>query len=149
MGLEQFYNKELTGVNGSLQYKSDAFHYLLPNSEKMIEPAKNGSDIYLTIDKTIQNFLEESMSEVYAEYEAESMVAIIADPNTGEILAMSQRPTFDPENRIGLEDWLNSATEKILEPGSTMKTFTIATAIETGNWQSNTNLSIWCIYFIR
>ncbi|CAM5187654.1 Penicillin-binding protein 2B OS=Ureibacillus acetophenoni OX=614649 GN=SAMN05877842_101375 PE=3 SV=1 [Ureibacillus acetophenoni] len=62
------------------------------------------------------------------------MVAIIADPKTGEILAMSQRPTFNPENRIGLEDWLNTATQKILEPGSTMKVFTLATAIETGNW---------------
>ncbi|CAM5187662.1 hypothetical protein UACE39S_04792 [Ureibacillus acetophenoni] len=64
MGLELFYNKELTGVDGSMQYKSDAFHYLLPNSEQMIKPAQNGSDIYLTIDKTIQNFLEESMTSV-------------------------------------------------------------------------------------
>lgn len=134
MGLEQFYNEQLTGVNGSLQYKSDAFHYLLPNSEKMIKPAKDGSDIYLTIDKTIQNFLEESMSKVYEKYEAESMIAIIADPDTGEILAMSQRPTFDPENRVGLVDWLNTSTQKILEPGSTMKIFTLASAIETGNW---------------
>jgi len=134
MGLELFYNKELTGVDGSMQYKSDAFHYLLPNSEQMIKPAQNGSDIYLTIDKTIQNFLEESMTSVFNEYDPESMVAIIADPKTGEILAMSQRPTFNPENRIGLEDWLNTATQKILEPGSTMKVFTLATAIETGNW---------------
>jgi len=137
MGLELYYNDELTGVNGSLQYKSDAFHYLLPNSEKMLKPAKNGSDIYLTLDKTIQNFLEESMSQVYKEYNADSMVVIIADPKTGEILAMSQRPTFDPENRVGLEDWMNSATQKIIEPGSTMKIFTLASAIETGNWHPN------------
>ncbi len=137
MGLESFYNEELTGVNGTVQYKSDIFGYLLPNSEKMITPAKNGSDIYLTLDKTIQNFLEESMTRVNEQYEPEAMVAIIADPKTGEILAMTQRPTFDPENRIGLEDWLNSATQKIIEPGSTMKVFTLATAIETGNWHPN------------
>ncbi len=137
MGLELFYNEELTGIDGTMQYKSDAFKYLLPNSEKMVKPAKNGSDIYLTIDKTIQNFLEESMTEVFKEYEPETMIAIIANPKTGEILAMSQRPTFDPENRIGLDDWLNTATQKILEPGSTMKIFTLATAIETGKWNPN------------
>ncbi|KGR80446.1 penicillin-binding protein [Ureibacillus manganicus] len=137
MGLELFYNEQLTGVNGSMQYKSDAFHYLLPNSEQMVTPAKHGSDIYLTIDKSIQNFLEETMTEVFKEYEAESMIAVIADPDTGEILAMSQRPTFNPENRIGLEDWLNTSTQKILEPGSTMKIFTLASAIDTGNWHPN------------
>ncbi|RKJ49893.1 penicillin-binding protein, partial [Butyricicoccus sp. 1XD8-22] len=65
MGLELFYNDELTGKNGSMQYKSDVFGYLLPNSEKMVQPAQNGSDIQLTVDKTVQNFLEESMTEVY------------------------------------------------------------------------------------
>ncbi|KGR92165.1 penicillin-binding protein [Ureibacillus massiliensis 4400831 = CIP 108448 = CCUG 49529] len=137
MGLELFYNDELTGKNGSMQYKSDVFGYLLPNSEKMVQPAQNGSDIQLTVDKTVQNFLEESMTEVYDEYNPESMVAIVANPKTGEILAMTQRPTFDPENRIGLEDWMNAATQKIMEPGSTMKTFTLAAAIETGHWHPN------------
>lgn len=138
MGLEYIYNKELTGKNGSIQYESDIFGYLLPNSEKMVKPAENGSDIYLTIDKTIQNFLEESMTEVYKEYNPESMVAVVADPKTGEILAMTQRPTFDPDTREGLSDnWLNEVTEKVMEPGSTMKTFTLATAVETGKWDPN------------
>ncbi len=138
MGLEYIYNKDLTGKNGSIQYESDIFGYLLPNSEKMVKPAVNGRDIYLTIDKTIQNFLEESMTEVYKEYNPESMVAVVANPKTGEILAMTQRPTFDPDTREGLKDnWLNEVTEKVMEPGSTMKTFTLATAIETGNWNPN------------
>ncbi|WP_442916911.1 penicillin-binding protein [Lysinibacillus sp. 54212] len=139
MGLELTYNKELTGKNGKVEYESDRFGYLLSNSEKMIQPAQDGNDIYLTIDKTIQNFLDEAMTRVDKEYGAESMVAVVADPKTGEILAMSQRPTFDPDDRIGLEtNWYNDVVENVLEPGSTMKTFTLAAAIETGNWDPNT-----------
>ncbi|WP_176400037.1 penicillin-binding protein [Ureibacillus sinduriensis] len=137
MGLEYTYNKELTGKDGSIQYESDIFGYLLPNSEKMVTPAENGDDIYLTIDKTIQNFLEESMTNVYKKYNPESMVAVVADPKTGEILAMSQRPTFDPDTREGLDSWNNNVIESVIEPGSTMKTFTLATAIETDNWAPN------------
>lgn len=138
MGLELTYNKELTGKDGKIEYETDAFHYLLPNSEKIVTPAKNGDDIYLTIDKTIQSFLEEAMTSVEKEYNPESMTAIVADPKTGKILAMSQRPTFNPDTREGNNmKWLNEAIEETIEPGSTMKTFTLASAIDTGVWDPN------------
>ncbi|MGM9943754.1 MAG: penicillin-binding protein [Lysinibacillus sp.] len=138
MGLEKTYNEELTGEDGKVAYDSDIFGYLLANSEKMVQPAKDGSDIHLTLDKTIQNFLEDAMNRVEGTYNPESIVAVVADPKTGEILAMSQRPTFDPDTRIGLENgWLNKAIEDVLEPGSTMKTFTLAAAIDSGNWHPN------------
>ncbi|MEQ6354184.1 penicillin-binding protein [Lysinibacillus sp. M3] len=138
MGLELTYNKELTGKDGKVEYETDAFSYLLPNSEKMVTPAKNGDDIYLTLDKTIQSILEEKMTEVAKEYNPESMTAIIADPKTGKILAMSQRPTFNPDTREGDNmKWLNEAIEETIEPGSTMKTFTLASAIDTGVWDPN------------
>ncbi|MGY3188248.1 penicillin-binding protein [Lysinibacillus sp. TE18511] len=138
MGLEYTYNKELTGKDGKVEYETDAFSYLLPNSEKMITPAKNGDDIYLTLDKTIQSFLEEAMTQVEKEYNPESMTAVVADPKTGKILAMSQRPTFNPDTREGTNvKWLNEVIEETIEPGSTMKTFTLASAIDTGVWQPN------------
>ncbi|UPW84032.1 penicillin-binding protein [Lysinibacillus sp. Ag94] len=138
MGLELTYNKELTGKDGKVEYETDAFHYLLPSSEKMVTPAKNGDDIYLTLDKTIQSFLEEAMTAVEKEYNPEAMTAIVADPKTGKILAMSQRPTFNPDTREGNNmKWLNEAIEETIEPGSTMKTFTLASAIDTGTWQPN------------
>ncbi|MFJ8519220.1 penicillin-binding protein [Lysinibacillus xylanilyticus] len=138
MGLELTYNKELTGKDGKVEYETDAFSYLLPNSEKMVTPAKDGDDIYLTLDKTIQSFLEESMTAVEEEYNPESMTAIVADPKTGKILAMSQRPTFNPDTRDGDNmKWLNEAIEETIEPGSTMKTFTLASAIDTGVWDPN------------
>lgn len=138
MGLEATYNKALSGVNGHVQYKSDLFGYLLPNSKKMVQPAQNGDNVYLTIDKTIQNFLEDSMSKVYEQYKPKSMVAIVANPKTGEILAVSQRPTFNPQTGEGLTNsWINEMTETTLEPGSTMKTFTLSTAIQEGKWNPN------------
>ncbi|TQR38403.1 penicillin-binding protein [Lysinibacillus sphaericus] len=138
MGLELTYNKELTGKDGKVEYETDAFHYLLPSSEKMVTPAKNGDDIYLTLDKTIQSFLEEAMTAVEKEYNPESMTAIVANPKTGKILGMSQRPTFNPDTREGNNmKWLNEAIEETIEPGSTMKTFTLASAIDTGAWDPN------------
>ncbi len=138
MGIEQTYNDQLTGVNGSVEYKADLKGYLLPNSEKMVQPAQDGKNIQLTIDKTIQSFLEESMSEVAKQYSPQSIIGIVANPKTGEILAMSQRPTFDPMTREGLEsNWLNDAVENTIEPGSTMKVFTIAAAVDTNNWHPN------------
>jgi len=138
MGLELTYNKELSGKDGKIEYETDAFSYLLPNSEKMVTPAKNGDDIYLTIDKTIQSFLEEAMSQVEKEYNPESMTAVMADPKTGKILAMTQRPTFNPDTREGTNmKWLNEVIEETIEPGSTMKTFTLASAIDTNTWPPN------------
>ncbi|MEG0472728.1 MAG: penicillin-binding transpeptidase domain-containing protein [Solibacillus sp.] len=139
MGLEYIYNEQLTGTDGRLQYQKDARNYLLPSSDKIIKEAQDGNDIYLTLDKTIQSFLDEAMSRVNDQYNPQSMVGVVANPKTGEILAMSQRPTFDPDTRIGLEtNWLNDVVENTIEPGSTFKAFTVAAAVDSGNWYPNT-----------
>jgi penicillin-binding protein 2B len=138
MGLESIYNKQLTGTDGKLTYQRDAKNYLLPNSDKVVQEAQDGNDIYLTIDKTIQNFLDDAMSRVNTKYDPQSMIGVIANPKTGEILAMSQRPTFNPDTREGLDgNWLNDVIENTIEPGSTMKTFTVAAAIDSNNWHPN------------
>lgn len=138
MGLESIYNEELMGTDGKVQYESDLWGYLLPNSKEMVSPAQDGYNIHLTLDKTIQNFLEDAMSRVEEQYSPKKMVALVADPKTGEILAMSQRPSFDPETREGLTtSWLNETIENTIEPGSTMKTFTVAAAMEENKWDPN------------
>lgn len=138
MGLEYIYNEELTGVPGKVEFKGDTKGFLLPNTEKMVTEPQNGDDIYLTIDKTIQNFLEDALNQAEEKYHPEKMTAIVANPKTGEILAMSQRPTFEPNTREGLStNWLNEAIEQTIEPGSTMKIFTLASAIEEGVWDPN------------
>lgn len=117
MGLESIYNKQLTGTDGKLTYQRDARNYLLPNSSKNVQEAQHGNDIYLTLDKTIQNFLEDAMNRVNAKYSPQSMIGVVANPKTGEILAMSQRPTFNPDTREGLDgNWLNDVVENTIEP---------------------------------
>ncbi len=138
MGLESIYNDQLTGEDGKLMYQRDAKNYLLPSSDKVVQDAQDGNDIYLTIDKTVQNFLEDAMSRVNSKYNPQSMIGVVANPKTGEILAMSQRPTFNPDTREGLDgNWLNDVIENTIEPGSTMKTFTVAAAMDSGNWHPN------------
>ncbi len=138
MGLESIHNDVLTGQNGKIEFDTDKWGFLLPNNESAVTPAVNGSDVQLTLDKTLQNFLEDAMSGVQEEYDPTRMIAVIADPKTGEILAMSQRPTFNPNTREGLsENWLNESVQLTIEPGSPMKMFTLAAAIEEGKWDPN------------
>jgi penicillin-binding protein 2B len=135
MGLEAIHDEVLTGKNGKMEFNTDKWGFLLPNSKSAVTPAVDGSDVQLTIDRTLQNFLEDAMSSVQKEYDPTRMIAVIADPKTGEILAMSQRPTFNPNTREGLSDnWLNESIELTIEPGSPMKMFTVASAIEEGKW---------------
>lgn len=138
LGIEKMLNDQLTGKNGSVSFKKDFWGFLLPDSEKKITPAHDGDDVYLTIDKKIQTFLEDAMDRVDKEYKPKKMVAVVADPKTGDILAMSQRPTFHPITRDGLEKgWSNEVVETPIEPGSTMKIFTLAAAVEEKQFNPN------------
>ncbi|PWW27475.1 penicillin-binding protein 2B [Cytobacillus oceanisediminis] len=138
LGLEQSLNDILTGKDGKFSYESDIWGYLLPNGDERIKPAQNGKDVYLTIDKKIQTFLEDSMNKVDKEYKPKKMVAVVADAKTGDILAMGQRPSFHPKTKEGIEEtWHNEVIENSYEPGSTMKIFTLAAAIEEGVFNPN------------
>lgn len=138
MGLESIHDEILTGQNGKMEFDTDKWGYLLPNSQEAVTPAIDGSNLQLTLDRTIQNFLEDAMSSVQEEYVPTRMIAVAADPDTGEILAMSQRPSFNPNTREGLSDnWLNESIELTIEPGSPMKIFTLAAAVEEGKWDPN------------
>ncbi|WP_066368328.1 penicillin-binding protein [Neobacillus fumarioli] len=138
MGIEQSYNKLLTGKNGSIQYESDLWGYILPNGKQKITPAHDGDDVYLTIDQKIQSFLEDAMDNVAKKYKPKKIIAIVADPKTGDILAMGQRPSFDPNTREGITNsWHNEAIETSYEPGSTMKIFTLAAAVQENVFNPN------------
>lgn len=138
LGIEQSLNEELTGKNGSLEVESDLWGFLLPDGEKKVTPAKNGNDVYLTIDKKIQTFLEDAINRVDEEYKPKKIIALVADAKTGDILAMGQRPTFHPQTREGIaQSWYNEIIETTIEPGSTMKVFTLAAAVEENVFNPN------------
>ncbi|RNF40777.1 penicillin-binding protein [Planococcus salinus] len=135
MGLEAIHDDVLTGENGKMEFDTDNWGFLLPNSKSAVTPAIDGSDLQLTLDRTLQNFLEDAMSNVQEQYTPARMIGVVANPKTGEVLAMSQRPTFNPNTREGLsENWLNESIELTIEPGSPMKIFTLAAAIQEGKW---------------
>ena len=138
LGLEKSLNNLLTGKDGSFKFESDVWGYLLPDGKEKITPAKDGKDVYLTIDQKIQILLEDAMNKVNKEYKPKKIIAIVADAKTGEILAMGQRPTFNPGTREGIENaWYNEAIETSFEPGSTMKVFTLSAAVEEGVFNPN------------
>lgn len=131
MGIEKEFDTVLTGVDGKINYESDLWGYLLPDGKEKITPAQNGNDVYLTIDTKIQTFLEDAMNKVAKDYKPKKIIAIVADPKTGNILAMGQRPSFHPKTKEGIDkSWHNESVETSFEPGSTMKIFTLAAAVQ-------------------
>lgn len=136
MGVEKLFNEELTETDGYVKYQSARNGLKLPDPKESIVPPKDGDDVYLTIDKTIQTFLEDAMNRAEKEYEPEKIIGIVANPKTGEILAMSNRPSFNPNVR-NINNFVNDAIGYSFEPGSTMKIFTLAAAIEEGVYNGN------------
>ena len=122
-GLELQYDKYLTGKYGSIKYFSDAKGNKLKLNEIYQQP-QNGMNLTLTIDNNIQLSIERELDNAVSKYNPEHALAIVMDPNTGEILGMSSRPNFSPSNykNYSLEEinrnlpiWMN------YEPGSTFK----------------------------
>lgn len=130
-GLELKYNDYLTGEYGSIQYYSDAKGNTLDRSSVYVEP-EDGLDIYLTVNYDIQSAIERELNNVVLKYNPDGAWAIVMDPNTGEILGMSSRPTFNPNN---YKDYSietinrNMAIWASYEPGSTFKILTLSAAV--------------------
>ncbi|AZK46884.1 stage V sporulation protein D [Paenibacillus lentus] len=132
-GVEKKYDSQLNGMNGSISYLSDAGGRLMPgSSEKYVQP-KDGLNLQLTIDKTIQSIMERELDQAMARLQANSAISIAMNPKNGEILAMAARPGYEPGlyqeypaevyNR-NLPIWMT------YEPGSTFKIITLAAALE-------------------
>ncbi|MBP0724809.1 PASTA domain-containing protein [Bacillus sp. RG28] len=136
MGLEKSLNKEMTEKDGKVTYLRDRKGNILPYAKEKITPPKNGDNVNLTLETKIQSLLEDSMTEVEKEYKPEKMVAIVEDPKTGKILAMSNRPSFDP-NKHDITNYTNDAVSSAFESGSTMKIFTVAAAMNEGVYNGN------------
>ena len=131
-GLELTYNKYLTGEYGSIKYMGDAKGQKLELSESYEEP-QDGMNLSLTINYKLQASLERELDNVVSKYSPEQALGIAMDPNTGEILAISSRPNFNPseyQNYTVEEINRNLPVWMTYEPGSTFKIITLATALE-------------------
>lgn len=133
-GLELEYDKYLTGEYGSIQYFSNAKGNNLKRSSVYVEP-EDGLDIYLTVNYDIQSSIERELDNIVTKYNPEGAWALAMDPNTGEILGMSSRPNFDPNNYQNYDIETinrNMAIWASYEPGSTFKILTLSAAINEG-----------------
>lgn len=138
-GIEAFYNDKLKGEDGELKYEKDGKRIQLAEGEVEYKPAKDGQDIMLTIDMDIQDYVEKALEEINEKYHPKSITAVAADPNTMEILAMANYPTFDPNTYwdSNYENAYNHAIKSLYEPGSTFKIVTLAAAVQEGIFNPN------------
>ncbi|MFK5705121.1 penicillin-binding transpeptidase domain-containing protein [Ligilactobacillus sp. LYQ139] len=138
MGIEKQYNEYLAGHNGVRKYAADRLGIKLPSSRMKYRKPVDGDDIYTTFNPKYENYLEETLTYAQKQYKPVEMAGVLIDPHTGEILAAAQRPTFNAQTKVGLDQiWRNSLTEEAYEPGSTMKTMLLAASIDSGHFQPN------------
>lgn len=129
MGIESYYNDELTGTNGSSEYQKDRKGYKIPGTKEVTIDAIDGHDIYLTINSSVQLFVEDAMEKLNNACSPSFISVMLADAKTGAILASGTTPSFDP-NIKDITSYLNLNTSMPYEPGSTMKIYSYMAAME-------------------
>ena len=132
-GLEIFYEEELEGRDGSIMFPTDNKGREIPGVRRFVPP-KEGKDLYLTIDETIQFIVERELSRAMIEYDPKRVMALAVNPQTGEVLAAASKPDFDPNhyNDFDNEYWRLFPITDTFEPGSTFKLITLSAAMEEG-----------------
>jgi len=141
-GIEQQYNALLAGKPGSLTAETDLNGNPLTVGASSMQPAVNGADLTLTIDSSLQYFVQTGLAQAVKTMEAQSGAAVVIDARTGAVIAMAGAPSFDPNNYgayastdgcLGTElAYFNPALYCAYEPGSTMKAVTMAAALDQG-----------------
>lgn len=168
-GLELQYNSYLSGVSGRWIKNTDISGNSLAYGEEKYYQAEDGLGLVLTIDETIQHYVEKSIATVQKNTSADRVMAIMMDPKTGDILALAQTPEFDPNDPktplkkseqkklASMTDsekmdywndmWRNSLISDVYEPGSTFKLLTTAMALEEG--KTTTSETFTCTGYIN
>lgn len=137
MGLEASMDDYLSGQDGEIKFRIDRHGNRLPTGIDGISEPINGLDVHLTLDERIQLYVEQAMDQVIEEYNPKGMSVIVSDPQTGEILAMSSRPSFNPNEYSTIENYLNHSISLPFEPGSTFKILTLVAAVQEGVFDEN------------
>jgi len=138
-GLELAFDQWLAGEKGIKRVIRDRLGHEVENVE-LVREAKPGRDLTISIDRRIQYLAYRELKAALVEHRASSGSMVILDVPTGEILAMVNQPSFNPNARGNVDPAYrrNRAATDVVEPGSTMKAFTISAALETGKWKPHT-----------
>lgn len=136
MGIESYFDEELSGENGYYKYQKDAYGYKIANTPVQEKKAKNGYNIELTIDSNIQMYLENAINDLVNNYSTDWVTVTVANAKTGAIVGSASNPTFDA-NKLNITNYNNPLVSYTYEPGSTMKIFSFASSIEEGLYNGN------------
>ncbi len=139
-GLELTYDEWLRGVPGKRQVMKDRRGNIIEELNT-IQTAQPGKSLELSIDFRIQNIAYRELKEEFITRRAKGASIVVLDVVTGEVLAMANQPSYNPHNKSGMTDFSvlrNRAITDVFEPGSTIKAFTIAAALETGLYSPGT-----------
>ena len=133
-GVEQQYNAEIGGTPGRVRAEYDVAGNVIAIGQHELVLAVDGLDTTLTIDASVQRLAEQQLDQVIRDQSATGGTVIVMDVQTGAILAMANRPSFDPNAFSGFDPatFSNPAVNALYEPGSTMKVITMAAGLETG-----------------
>lgn len=132
-GLEDSFNKYLSGTDGTARYEVGAGAQI-PLGDRTVTPAVDGSDLTLTIDANLQFYTQRVLQQTVEGSRAESGIAVVMDSRTGELLALADYPTYDAS---APQEWprsryKSSALTDVYEPGSTQKVLTLSAVIDAG-----------------
>ena len=140
-GIEGYYDDRLKGIIGFLEIEKDASGNWISFGLKSSQSPRNGDDIVLTIDQTIQYISEKKIKEAVEKYGAKSGGLIVMNPTSGEIISLAQYPNYNPNEYFKEKDmgvFLNASIHSVYEPGSVQKPITLAVGIDLGKIGPNT-----------
>ncbi|MFR6955198.1 penicillin-binding protein PBP2X [Streptococcus pneumoniae] len=138
-GMESSLNSILAGKDGIITYEKDRLGNIVPGTEQVSQQTVDGKDVYTTISSTLQSFMETQMNAFQEKVKGKYMTATLVSAKTGEILATTQRPTFDADTKEGLTKdfvWRDILYQSNYEPGSAMKVMTLASSIDNNTFPS-------------
>ena len=141
-GLELAYNKWLAGAVGIKEILKDRLGNVIANVSLLKKP-EQGHNLTLSIDHRIQYLAYQHLKKTVLQYHAQSGSVVVLDIKTGEIIAMANQPSYNPNNRSENQraSYRNRAVTDMFEPGSVIKPFTIALALESGKYQPETTIN--------
>ena len=132
-GLESSLNRILAGTDGIITYEKDRLGNIVPGTEQASQQTVDGKDVYTTLSSPLQSFMETQMDAFQEKVKGKYMTATLVSAKTGEILATTQRPTFNADTKDGITKdfvWRDILYQSNYEPGSTMKVMMLAAAID-------------------
>ena len=142
--MELAYNEWLAGVPGKRQVLKDRRGRLIKDVQ-VVKNAKAGKALALSLDLRLQYLAHRELRNALLEFGAKAGSLVVLDVKTGEVLAMVNQPTYNPNNRRNLQPaaMRNRAMTDLFEPGSTMKPISMSAALETGRWKPSDLVEVW------